>query len=82
MHQEVPYIARLTLVNSYRTLRSVPHELTPQQSQPRVDICRQLIGNPMDDKFISNIVTCDEKWVNYRNPRNSGSVPVNLQKYN
>ena len=34
-------------------------------------ICCQLIGNPMDDKFIRRIVTCDEKWVYYQNPNAS-----------
>ena len=28
-----------TLVKSYRSCKSVPHELTPQQAQRRVDIC-------------------------------------------
>ena len=32
-----------TLAKSYRSCRSVPHELTPQPSQRSVDICRQLI---------------------------------------
>ena len=31
------------------------------QDQSRVDICRQLIGNPMDNRFVRRIVTCDEK---------------------
>ena len=52
-----------TLGKSYRSCRSVPHELTPQQAQRRVDICRQLIGNPMNGRFIRRIATCDEKWV-------------------
>ena len=70
-----------TLGKSYRSCRSAPHELTPQQAQRGVDVCRQLIGNPMDDRFIRRIVTCDEKWVYYRNlkPRNSGSVPSTCQ---
>ena len=32
-----------------------------------MDICRQLIGYPMADRFIRDIVKCDEKWVYYRN---------------
>ena len=31
-------------------------------------ICHQFIGNPMKDRFIRRIVTCDEKWVYYCNP--------------
>ena len=52
-----------TLGNSYRSCRSVPHELTPQQDKRRVDICRQLIVNAMDDSSIRRIVTCDKKLV-------------------
>ena len=51
-----------TLGKSYRSCRSVPHKLTSQLAQHRVDIfCHQLIDNPMDDRFIRRIVTCDEK---------------------
>ena len=57
-----------TLEKSYRRCRSVPHELTPQQAQHRGDICHRLISNPMNDGFISRIVTHDEKWVYYCNP--------------
>ena len=57
-----------TLGKSYRNCRSVSHELTPQQAQGRVDICRQLIGNTVDDRFIRRIVICDN------------SVPVKLPK--
>ena len=71
-----------TLRKSYKSCRSGPHELTPQQAKRRVDNCHQLIGNPVDDRFIRRIVTYAEKWAYYRNPkpRNSGSVPVNLPK--
>ena len=36
-----------------------------------MDSCCQLIGNPIDDRFIRRIVTCDEKWVYYCNPDTS-----------
>ena len=72
MHQKIPYIARLRHLETHTdTVDSVPHELTPQQTQHRVDICHQLIGNPMDGRFTRRIVTCDEKWVYYRNPDTS-----------
>ena len=32
-----------------------------------MDVCRQLIGNPIDDRFIRGIVTCVQKWVYDRN---------------
>ena len=81
VHQKIhPQIK--TLGKSYRSCKSVPHELTREQVQLRVDICRQLISNPMDDRFIRRIVTCDENWVYYHNPGVSkqGSVPVKLLK--
>ena len=59
-----------TYGKSYRSCRSVPHELTPQQDQRRLNISH-LIGNTMDDIFFRRIVTCDEKWVYYRNPDTS-----------
>ena len=43
---------------SYRSCRSVTHELTPQQAKRKVDICRQLIGNPMA-RFIRRIIRYD-----------------------
>ena len=44
------------------------HELTPQKAQRRVDICRQHIGNPMDDKFIRRILLHVMKNWSYRKP--------------
>ncbi|KAJ4439771.1 hypothetical protein ANN_07899 [Periplaneta americana] len=32
-----------------------------------MDVCRQLIADPKNDRFIRRIATCDEKWVYYRN---------------
>ena len=52
----------------YRSCRSVPHELTQQQTQCTVNICRQLVSNPIDDRFSRRTVTSHEKWVYYRNP--------------
>ena len=43
-----------TLGKSYRSCKSIPHELTPQQAQRRVDICRQLIGYPTDEIYQEN----------------------------
>ena len=54
------------LGKSYRSCRSVP-----PQAQRGVDICLQLIGNPMDDRFIRRIFTYVEKWIYYRNPEAS-----------
>ena len=60
VHQTVLYVARLRHLANHA--EAVRHELTPQQAKRRVDVCRQLICNPMDDRFM-RIVTCHEKWV-------------------
>ena len=67
-HQKIIYIAKLRYLVNHAEAVNLSHELTPQQAQRRVDIYRQLIGNLLDDRFISRIVTCDEKWVYYCNP--------------
>lgn len=51
-----------------RRCREVPHELTPLQAQKRVNTCKQLLTNPRDLRFIKKIVTCDEKWIYWKNP--------------
>jgi len=51
-----------------KSCRVVPHELTEVQAQRRVQMCNQLLANPHDERFMKRIVTCDEKWVYYRNP--------------
>lgn len=61
-----------------------PYELTDFQAQRRVEICKQLLDNPRDDRFLKRIVTGDEKWIFLSNPdkrkqwvrRNQDSVPV------
>ena len=66
---------------SYRSFRSVPCELTSQKAERRVAIWRQLIiGNPIDNRFIRRLVTCDKTGsiTAILTLRNSGSVPVNL----
>ena len=40
-----------------------PHWLTRAQSARRVEICQQLLSNPLDDRFWKRIITSDEKWV-------------------
>ena len=44
-----------------RRCREVPHELTTEQAQRRVVACRQLLENPLDERWIKRVVTCDEK---------------------
>ena len=69
-----------TLGKSYRSCGSLPHELTPLQTQRRVDIRRQLIGNLIDGRFIRRIALCNENGsiTATLTLRNSDSVSVNL----
>lgn len=54
---------------SNKTPRLHPHDLTAAQAQNRVDICKQLLENPCDDRFWRRIITGDEKWIIFlRNP--------------
>ena len=48
--------------------RQVPYILTPIQEQRRVNICKELLENPQDERFFRRIVTCDEKWILFFNP--------------
>jgi [histone H3]-lysine36 N-dimethyltransferase SETMAR len=57
-----------TLGKINKRCREVPHDLTEIQAQNRVNACRKLLENPLDDRFIRQIVTCDEKWVYFSNP--------------
>ena len=41
--------------------REVPHDLTENQANRRVETYRTLLENPRDDRFIRQIVTSDEK---------------------
>jgi hypothetical protein len=52
----------------YKSCRVVPHELTAEQAQRRVEFCRKLLQLPSDHCFIKRIVTCDEKWIYLNNP--------------
>jgi hypothetical protein len=46
----------------------VPHDLTAEQGQRRVDFYRKLLQLPKDHSFIKRIVTCEEKWIYLDNP--------------
>ena len=62
------HLGQLGFVN--RHCRQVPHELTPDQARDRIDICKRLLGNPLDERHFKQIVACDEKWIFFRNPDN------------
>ena len=54
----------------YKRKRSIqiPHELTIEQCNKRLKICKQLANGPFDNRFIKKLITCDEKWIYYNNP--------------
>jgi hypothetical protein len=70
----------------YTSCRFVPHELTAEQAQRRVEFCRKLLQLPSDHRFIKRIVTCDEKWIYLNNPDlqkqwlDRGQLPVPVAK--
>lgn len=54
-----------------RRCREVPHALTKEQENKRVEICRKLLQNLLDERYIKRIITCDEKWIFFNNPDKS-----------
>ena len=62
-------LSELNKIN--KRCREVSHEMTPQMLQRRVDLCKELLQNPLDFRFFKRIVTCDEKWIYFRNPDTS-----------
>ena len=45
----------------------IPHNLSPQQLQHRVDACMELLTSHRNKQWLRNLVTVDEKWVLYIN---------------
>jgi hypothetical protein len=70
----------------YKSCKIVPHELTAEQAQRRVEFFRKLLQLPKDHRFIRIIVTCDEKWIYLNNPDiqkqrlDKGQLPVPVAK--
>jgi len=63
-------VAQITVVRHLKAIgkvnkrcREVPHDLTENQANRRVETCRNLLEDPRDDRFIYQIVTSDEKWI-------------------
>ena len=49
--------------------RWVPHLLTEMQKMQRISICSLLLIWQDKDPFLNKIVTGDEKWIQYDNPK-------------
>jgi hypothetical protein len=51
----------------YKNCRVVPHELTAEQAQRRVEFCCKPLQLPKDHRFIKRIITCEEKLIYLNN---------------
>jgi hypothetical protein len=67
----------IALGNIYKNCRFVPHELTAELSQRRVEFCRKLLQLSKDHRFIKRIVTCDEKLIYLNNPDHKSNSLMN-----
>ncbi|GBP66328.1 Mariner Mos1 transposase [Eumeta japonica] len=47
----------------------MPHELKPRDVERRLFACEQLLARQKRKGFLHRIVTADEKWVHYDNPK-------------
>ena len=47
----------------------VPYELKPRDVERRLFACEQLLARQRRKGFLHRIVTGDEKWVHYDNPK-------------
>ncbi|GBP68546.1 Histone-lysine N-methyltransferase SETMAR [Eumeta japonica] len=57
------HLKSLGKTKTYKNCRIVPHELNEFQAKRRIEVCKQLVAPPKDDRFIKRIITCDEKWI-------------------
>ena len=58
------------LGKSNRAGKWVPHNLNAAQRAKRVTYCQNLLNDfKNDEPMLDRIITCDEKWVNYDNPK-------------
>ncbi|CAF1508703.1 unnamed protein product [Adineta ricciae] len=80
------YLKKLDFV--HKKPRQDSRELTEAQAAKQIEICRQLLNNPLDDRFWKQIVTPDEKWVYRANHDRSkrwvpkGQTPLSVSEQN
>ncbi|GFT75828.1 mariner Mos1 transposase [Trichonephila clavipes] len=53
--------------------RSVPHELTDRQQENRKLVCEMLLASYKRKSYLHRIVTGDEKWIYFENPKRNRS---------
>jgi len=72
-------VDKMTIIRALRedlsmvkvNFRWVPHRLTPQIKQKRVEIAHQMLKTIRAQRYLGNIYTSDETWIYLRNPRRS-----------
>jgi histone-lysine N-methyltransferase SETMAR len=76
----------IALGKIYKRCRVVPHELSAEQAQRRVEFCRKLLQLLKDHCFIKRIIICNEKLIYLNNPDlqkqwlDKGQLPVLVAK--
>src|ERR1700712_3615304 len=63
----------LTVGLSEENVRWVPHELNDRQQENRKTTCEMLLARHQRKPFLHRIVTCDEKWIYFENPKRKRS---------
>lgn len=58
--------------------RWVPHELTERQQENRKVCCEMLLARYKKKSFLHRIVTGDEKWVYFVNPKRKRSILIKV----
>lgn len=59
------------LGRTFKLSQWVPHELTADNKIQRLSICSSLLSRHNNAPFLDRMLTCDEKWVLYSNPKRS-----------
>jgi histone-lysine N-methyltransferase SETMAR len=74
------------LGKTYRHGRWLPHELTQLNKNGRVEASTELLARFKQCTFLDRLITCDEKWISFYNPkrlgqwRSRGQLPVSQPK--
>lgn len=72
---------------TYKLSKWIPHELSEANKQLRLTNCLSLLSRENSEPFLDRLLTCDEKWVVYKNPTRrrhwlsrTDPVPVTARK--
>lgn len=67
----VRHLRKLNYVNCYDVF--IPRQLTEGQLKNRLSICKSLLLRHTKEPFLKRIITGDEKWIAYNNPKRKRS---------